>query len=91
MSAGETKGVVLAVNCNVFLVATLELLDRSLNVLHTTLLAHLSTGEIAVKTGSVPVTWDWLGVERNLGTKLFRDAVEEEAGQPKVITHCNGR
>ena len=87
MSASKTKSVVLSVNCNVLLVAALKLLDSGLDVLHTTLLAHLLAGEVAVKTSSVPVTWDWLGVERDLGTEFFSDTVEEETSQPKLVTH----
>ena len=87
MSASKTHGVVLSVNRNMLLVAALKLLDSSLDVLHTSLLTHLLAGEVAVKTSSVPVTWNWLGVERYLGTELFRNSVEEETSQPKVITH----
>jgi hypothetical protein len=87
MSASKTHGVVLSINSNVLLVAALKLLDSSLDVLHTSLLAHLFAGEVAVKTSSVPITWNWLGVERNLGTEFFRNAVKEETSQPKMITH----
>ena len=80
MSASKTESVVFSVNGDVLLVTSFELLDRSLDVLHASFLAHLSTREIAVKTSSVPVTWNWLGVEGDLGAKLFRDAVEEETG-----------
>lgn len=87
MSASKAKGVVLSVDCNVLLVAALELLDSSLDVLHASLFAHLLGREVAVKTSSVPVTWDWLGVERDLGTELLGNAVEKETGKPKVVTH----
>lgn len=87
MSASKAHGVVLSVNCDVLLVATLELLDSGLNVLHATRLAHLLAGEVAVKTGSVPVTWDWLGVERDLGAELLSNAVEKETSEPELITH----
>merc|ERR1711881_693641 len=71
MSASKTQSVVLSVNCD---------------VLHATRFAHLLTGEVAVKTSSVPVTWNWLGVEGDLGTKLLSDTVEEETGEPELIT-----
>jgi hypothetical protein len=87
MSASKTHGVVLSVDCNVLLVAALELLDSSLNVLHASLLAHLLRREVAVKTSSVPVTWNWLGVERDLGTELLSNAVEKETGHPEMVTH----
>ena len=32
---------------------------------------------------------DWLGVERNLNTKLLSHTVEEVAGHPKLVTHGN--
>jgi len=89
MLSSKTHGVVLSVDCDVFLVAALKLLDGGLNVLHASILAHLLGREVAVKTGSVPVTWDWLRVERNLGTELFGNAVEEESGEPEMITHYN--
>lgn len=38
------------------LVAALQLLDGSLDVLHATLLAHILGGEVAVQTSTVPVT-----------------------------------
>lgn len=88
MSASKTHGVVLSINRDVLLVAGLKLLDSSLNVLHATWLSHLLAGKVAVKTSSVPVTWDWLGVEGDLCAEFFSNAVEEETGQPKVITHC---
>jgi hypothetical protein len=84
---GKTHGVVLSVNGNVLLVATLKLLDGGLDVFHTALNTHLLGGVVAVKTGSVPITWNWLGVEGDLGTELFSDTVKEETGYPKVITH----
>lgn len=87
MSAGKTHGVVLSVNSNVLLVATLKLLDGGLNMLHTTFLAHLLTGVVAVKTGSIPVTWNWLGVEGDLGTEFLGNTVKKETSEPKVVTH----
>jgi hypothetical protein len=84
---GKTHGVVLSVNSNVLLVATLKLLDGCFDVLHTTLDTHLLGRVVAVKTSSIPVTWDWLRVERDLGTELFSNTVEEETGYPKVVTH----
>jgi hypothetical protein len=89
VAAGEAELVTLAVDGNVLLVAALELLDGSLDVLHATLLAHLLGGEVAVQTGTVPVTGDGLGVDGDLGAKVLGDAVEEEAGGPEVVTHLD--
>jgi len=91
VAASQTESVVLTVDCNVLLVAALELLDRSLDVLHATWDTHLLGGEVAVKTSSVPVTRDGLGVERDLGTELLSNAGEEESGNPEVITHLNAK
>lgn len=41
VSASKTHGVVLSVDCDVLLVAALELLDGGFDVLHATGLAHL--------------------------------------------------
>lgn len=87
VTAGQTHGVVLAVHGDMLLVAALELLDRGLDVLHATGLAHRLAGEVAVQTSSVPVAGDGLGVERDLGTELLGDAVEEETCAPEVVTH----
>lgn len=51
------------------LVATLQLLDSSLNVLHATLLAHLLSREVGVETGTVPVTGDGLRSQRDASTE----------------------
>lgn len=87
MSASKTHGVVLSINCDVLLVAAFQFLDSSLNVLHASLLAHFLAGEVAVKTGTIPIAWNWLGVERDFGAKFFSNTVEEETGQPEMVTH----
>ena len=89
VTAGKTHGVVLAVDGNVLLVASLELLDGGLDVLHSTWLAHIGRGEVGVETSSVPVAWDWLRVEGDLGSKLLSNAAEEETGEPKLVTHLD--
>lgn len=89
MSTGQTLLVALTVDGNVLQVAALELLDGGLNVLHATLLTHLLGREVGVETGTVPVTGHGLGVDRDLGAELLSDAVEEETGEPEVVTHLN--
>lgn len=91
VSAGKTEGVILTVNSDVLLVAALKLLDSSLDCLHASLLAHLGAGEIAVKTSSVPVSWNWLGVEGDLGTEFLSNTLKKETSNPKLITHCKSR
>lgn len=63
MAASETQGVILAVHSDMLLVTALKLLDRSFDVFHSTWFAHVLAGEVAVETCSIPVTWDWFGVE----------------------------
>ena len=87
MSTSKTKSVVLSVNGDMLLVAALKLLNGSLDVLHSSGLAHLLAGKVAMQTSSVPVTRNWLGVERDLSTEFFSNAVEEETSEPEVITH----
>jgi hypothetical protein len=41
-----------------------------------------------VKTGTVPLTGNGLGVEGDDGTELFGDTVEEETGHPELVTNC---
>lgn len=89
MTASEAERVVLAIDGNVLLVAALELLDGGLDVLHAALDAHLLGGEVGVQTGAIPVAGNGLGVEGDLGAKLLRDAGEEEARHPEVVTHCD--
>lgn len=89
VSTSKTHGVVLSVNCNVLLVTAFELLDSCLDVLHTSFLSHFLRREVAVKTSSIPVTWNRLGVERDFGTKFFGNTVEEETSKPKVVTQLN--
>lgn len=89
MPAGQPLLVTLTVDGNVLLVAALKLLDGGLNVLHATLNTHLLGAEVGVQTGTVPVAGDGLGVERDLGAKLLSNAVQEEAGDPEVVTHLD--
>lgn len=89
MATGKTSLVTLTVDGNVLNVTGLELLHGSLDGLHTTLSTGLVGGDVGVKTGTVPVTGDGLGVERDLSTELFGDTVEEETRDPEVVTHLD--
>ena len=89
MATSKASLVTLAVDLDVLDVTALKLLDGSLDVLHAALLAHLLGGEVAVETGTVPVTGDRLGVDGDLGAELLGDAVEKEAGEPEVIAHLD--
>lgn len=87
--AGQALLVALTVDGNVLEVTALKLLDGGLNVLHAALNTHLLAGEVAVQTGTVPVTGDGLGLDRDLGAKLLGNAGEEETSEPELVTHLN--
>jgi hypothetical protein len=57
-------------------------------VLHSTLLTHLLGGDVAVQTSTIPVTWNWLGVEAHDGTEFLCNTMEEETRHPELITDC---
>lgn len=86
MTAGETLLVALTVDGNVLEVTGLQLLHVGFDDLQTTLLTGRLGGHVAVETGTVPVTGDGLGVERDADTELFGDTVEEETGHPELVT-----
>jgi hypothetical protein len=73
VATGQTEVVVFTVYGNVFIVLLRELLDCLLNDLHASWLAHSFGGEIGVTAGTVPVTFERLGVEGNLDAPLLGD------------------
>ena len=87
VTTGQTLLVALSVHGNVLFVALLELLHGGFDVLHSTLIAHFLGGDVGVETGTVPVTRDGLGVEGDLGAKLFGNAAEKETSHPEVIAN----
>jgi hypothetical protein len=87
--ASKTEGIVVTVDGDVLLVALLEGGDGLVDVLHAALFPHGSGGEVGVETGTVPVTGDRLGVERDLDAEILSDTVEEVTGNPKVVTHLD--
>ena len=87
VATGKTLLVTFTVDGDVLNVAGLELLHDGLNDLQTTLGTSGVGGDVGVKTGTVPLTLDGLGVEGDADTKLFSDTVEKETGHPEVITH----
>ena len=42
-----------------------------------------------MKTGSVPISLDGFGLDGDLGTEFFGDAIEEVASHPEMISHCS--
>jgi len=57
------------------------------NVPDAALFAHLFGGEIAMGSGTVPVAFDWFGVERHVDTEIFSHTVEDVTSYPQVVTH----
>jgi hypothetical protein len=89
VATGETLLVTLTVDGNVLNVTGLELLHGGLNNLHTTLGTSGVGGNVGVKTGTVPLTLDGLGLEGDTDTELLSNTVEKETGHPEVITHID--
>ena len=87
MATSETEVVVLAVDGDVLVVTLAQLLDRRLDVLHSSGLTHSLGGVVGVASGAVPVTLERLGVEGDLDAPLLGDADEEVAGHPEVVPH----
>lgn len=89
VTAGETFLVALAVHGNVLDVARLELLHGRLDGLHAAVGTGASGRHVGVQTRAVPVAGDRLGVERDLGAKLFGDTVQQETRNPQVVAHLD--
>lgn len=87
MTAGETLLVALSVDGDVFDVTRLQLLHAGLDDLHTALGTHRLRRHVGVKTGSVPLTLDGLGLEGDADTELLGDTVQHKPGHPQLVTH----
>jgi hypothetical protein len=82
----QTHCVVLAVHCNVLLVAFAELLDGSVDILQSSLCAHLFGGVVGVTSCSVPVSWHGLRVEGHYHAEFLSESVHDVARDPQVVT-----
>lgn len=89
--SGETHCVVLSVDGDVLVVALAELLDGGVDVLESSLRAHLLGGVVGVASGSVPVAGDGLGVEGHDDTELLSESVHDEAGDPHVVSDVDAK
>lgn len=87
MATGHAGLVALTVDLHVLDVTLAESLHGLLNGLHATLLTHGLGGDVAVKTGTVPLAGNGLRVEGNTGTELFGDTVKKETGHPELVTN----
>lgn len=90
---GETTTVVLAslwiVDLDVLGVSLAQLLDGLLDELDAALLSHRLGGVVGVSAGAVPVTGDWLWIERDNDAKLLSNAVQNEPAHPEVISRID--
>lgn len=87
--ASKTEGVIVTIDGNVLLVALLQSGDGLVDVLHAPFLPHDGGGEVGVKTGTIPVTRNRLGVEGDLDAKVLGDTVKEVTSNPEVVTHLD--
>ena len=93
MKTSQTPLVVLAflgiVSLNVTNVMSGELVDSLLDFYNTVGFPHSLGGEVGVHTGTVPVSGDRLGVQRDHYVKIFGDSVQEIPGHPEIISHVD--
>lgn len=89
MSSSKTEVVIITVNSNVFHVSLCHLLDSFFDMLDTTFFSHELGGVVGVATSSVPVSLQWLRVERDFDAPFFADAEEQESCHCQVVAHLN--
>lgn len=87
MSTSQSLIIVFTVDLDVFGMSLAELLNGSFDGLHTTFLSHRFGRKVGVASSSVPVTWDGLGVERDLDSPFLGDSDEQVSSNDKVVTH----
>ena len=93
MGAREPLVVALAVRGDVLSVLLSELLDGGDDVLlkAVVLLAHRLGAKVGVASRAVPVTRNWLGLERDDGVVRLADAVEDVARHHQVVARLDAR
>ena len=57
--------------------------------LDASLLAHAQGGEVGVSAGTVPVSGHGFGVEGDDDTEVLSHTVQDEAGDPQVVSHAD--
>jgi hypothetical protein len=85
--SGQSHLVVLTIDGNVLHMLLRQFLDGILDSLHSSRFTHGLGGVVGVAPGTVPVTGERLGVERDFDTPFFGNADEKEAGHPEMVTH----
>lgn len=91
VSACETLIVVLAIHCNVLCVAEAQLLDGVFNRFNAAFLTHGLGREVGVASSTVPVALDGLGMNGHDNAEIFRDALQDVASNPEVVSHINAK
>jgi hypothetical protein len=91
MKTSHARFIALAIDLHVFLMSGGELFHSSFDILHSTLRTHLFGRDIGVKTSTIPVSWNWLRSEGDLGTEFFGNTVEEEARHPEVVAKFDAK
>lgn len=90
MLSGQTTFVILSpawIVCpDVTFVVHGELLDCLLDGLDAIFAASFSRGNVGVGSGSVPVPANWFRVEGDANAELLSDSVQEEPGNPQVVS-----
>jgi hypothetical protein len=87
VTTGQSHVVVVSVNSDMFIVFLGQLLDRSLDVLHTSRFAHPFGAVVGMASSAVPFSLQNFGVERHLDTPLLSDANQKISCHPEVIAH----
>ena len=89
MEAGKTALVTFAVGLDVLLVLKAEVLNVLVDGGDSSFLAGVLRGVVGVHAGTVPVSGDGLGVERDGDSELFAHSLEEVTGNPQLVSGGN--
>lgn len=68
-----------------------ELVDCLFDFSDTVITAHRLRREVSMSTGAVPRTVHWFWVQANDHTIFFGDAVQDESGDPQIISGVDAR
>jgi len=86
VEAGEAEVVVVAIDLDVLLSDGAESFTDLIVVFFLTAFTEEGVGEVGVHTGTVPVSGDGLTFVVDHDTVLFSHTIEEEAGEPYLVT-----
>lgn len=90
MSSGQTLVVSVTVDSDVSLDVLAELVTDSGEDLSLTGISHGAVGEVGVHSGTVPVTWDWLGGQVHCDVVLLTETHHEVTRDPDLVTGSLG-